>query len=135
MMKSDEGDKSGLKMVNPGSAAVDIGSTKHVAAVNPDSDDTPVCAFGTFTQDLHELAEWFQSCGVTSVAMESTCVYWIPAFEILEQHGIEVILVSARYAMLAKSTYSPFRSRWNSMTSTSRRCWNVTASYWPPSRT
>ena len=82
MMKIDAGDKSGLKMVNPGGAAVDIGSTMHMAAVNPDSDDMPVRAFGTFTQNLHELAEWFQSCGVTSVAMEATSVYWIPAFEI-----------------------------------------------------
>ncbi|MCR9056285.1 MAG: transposase [Rhodobacteraceae bacterium] len=47
---------------------------------------------------MHDLAEWFQSCGVTSVAMESTGVYWIPTFEILEQHGFEVILVNARYA-------------------------------------
>lgn len=98
MMKSTTSDKPGLKMVNPGAAAVDIGSTMHMAAVNPDSDDMPVRAFGTFTQDLHNLAKWFQSCGVTSVAMESTGVYWIPAFEILEQHGFEVILVNARYA-------------------------------------
>jgi hypothetical protein len=68
-----------------------------MAAVNPDSDDMPARAFGTFTQDLHDLADWFQSCGVTSVAMESTGVYWIPTFEILEQHGFEVILVNARY--------------------------------------
>lgn len=98
MMKTDTGNKPDLKMVNPGAAAVDIGSTMHMAAVNPDSDDMPVRAFGTFTQDLHDLAEWFQSCGVTSVAMESTGVYWIPAFEILEQHGFDVILVNARYA-------------------------------------
>ena len=87
-----------MKLVNSGAAAVDIGSTMHMAAVNPDISDTPVRAFGTFTQDLHDLAEWFESCGVTSVAMESTGVYWIPAFEILEQHGFEVILVNARYA-------------------------------------
>src|SRR5690606_31083210 len=98
MIKTDAGDKPGLKMVNPGAAAVDIGSTMHMAAVNPDSDDMPVRAFGTFTQDLHDLAEWFECCGVTSVAMESTGVYWIPAFEILEQHGFEVILVNAPYA-------------------------------------
>ncbi|MGO1164960.1 IS110 family transposase, partial [Brucella sp. C7-11G] len=48
--------------------------------------------------DLNNLAHWFKSCGVTSVAMESTGVYWIPAYEILEQHGFEVILVNARYA-------------------------------------
>ena len=89
---------SQLKPVNLSAAAIDIGSTMHMAAVNPDSTDTPIRAFGTFTRDLHDLAQWFKSCGVTSVAMESTGVYWIPAFEILEQHGLEVILVNARYA-------------------------------------
>lgn len=87
-----------LTRTNPSAAAIDIGSTIHMAAVNPDSDDMPIRAFGTFTHDLHDLAAWFRSCGVTSVAMESTGVYWIPAFEILEQHGFEVILVNARYA-------------------------------------
>lgn len=87
-----------LARMNPGAAAIDIGSTMHMAAVNPDSDDTPIRAFGTFTRHLHDLADWFKSCGVTSIAMESTGVYWIPAFEILEQRGFEVVLVNARYA-------------------------------------
>ena len=98
MTKRKSGGHPDLKMVNPNAAAVDIGSTMHMAAVNPDIDIMPVRAFGTFTQDLHDLADWFRSCGVTSVAMESTGVYWIPAFEILEAHGFEVILVNARYA-------------------------------------
>ena len=98
MTKSKTSDHPDLNMVNPQAAAIDIGSTMHMAAVNPDTDIMPVRAFGTFTQDLHDLADWFQSCGVTSVAMESTGVYWIPAFEILEAHGFEVILVNARYA-------------------------------------
>jgi transposase len=87
-----------LKPINVGAAAIDIGSKMHMAAVNPAYTDTPVRAFGTFTQDLHDLADWFEACGVTSVAMESTGVYWIPAYEMLEQHGFEVILVNARYA-------------------------------------
>ena len=87
-----------LKPVNIGAAAIDIGSKMHMAAVHPTCADVPVRAFGTFTQDLHDLADWFKACGVTSVAMESTGVYWIPAYEILEQHGFEVILVNARYA-------------------------------------
>src|SRR5205823_11639154 len=91
-------DRPELKPVNVGAAAIDIGSTMHMAAVDPACADRPVRAFGTFTQDLHELADWFKVCGVTSVAMESTGVYWIPAYEILEQHGFEVILVNARYA-------------------------------------
>lgn len=84
-----------LAMVNPGAAAIDIGSTMHMAAINPQADDNPVRAFGTFTGDLHEMARWFKACGVTSVAMESTGVYWIPAYEVLEQHGFNVILVNA----------------------------------------
>ncbi len=87
-----------LKMVNPRAVAIDIGSTMHMAAVNPDACDTPVRAFGTFTEDLHDLADWFRSCGVTSVAMDSTGVYWIPAFEVLKGHGFQMILVNARYA-------------------------------------
>lgn len=87
-----------FKPVNAGAGAIDIGSKMHMAAVDPACTDTPTRAFGTFTQDLHDLANWFKTCGVTSVAMESTGVYWIPAYEILEQHGFEVILVNARYA-------------------------------------
>ena len=87
-----------IETVNIGAAAVDIGSREHMAAVNPEVTDSPVRAFGTFTHDLHDLADWFKSHGVTSVAMETTGVYWIPAYEILEQHGFEVILVNARYA-------------------------------------
>lgn len=98
MTKIKTGGHPDMQLVNPGAAAVDIGSKMHMAAVNPHICDISVRAFGTFTQDLHELAEWFRSCGVTSVAMESTGVYWIPAFEILEQHGFDVILVNARYA-------------------------------------
>lgn len=98
MPKARSSAPQNLTRVNPGAASIDIGSTMHMAAVNPDSDDMPIRAFGTFTHDLHDLAAWLRSCGVTSVAMESTGVYWIPAFEILEQHGFEVILVNARYA-------------------------------------
>jgi transposase len=84
---------------HPGAAAVDIGATMHVAAVDPDQNpDQPVRSFGTFTGDLHRLADWFKQCGVRTVAMESTGVYWIPAFELLDQHGFEVVLVNARDA-------------------------------------
>ena len=95
-----------LNMVNPTAAAIDIGSTMHMAAVNPEACDTPIRAFGTFTQDLHALAYWFKACGVTSIAMEPTGVYWIPAFEVLEARGFAVILVNARYGknMLGRKT-------------------------------
>jgi transposase len=98
MAKQKTQNPTAIETVNVGAAAVDIGSREHMAAVNPDVTDAPVRAFGTFTHDLHDLAAWFKSHGVTSVAMESTGVYWIPAYEILEQHGFEVILVNARYA-------------------------------------
>jgi transposase len=84
--------------VHPHAAAIDIGATLHVAAVGPDRDPEPVRSFGTFTADLHRLADWLVQCGVTTVAMESTGVYWIPAYAILEQRGLEVVLVNARDA-------------------------------------
>lgn len=98
MPKRTTGDRPELKPVNVGAAAIDIGSRMHMAAVNPACTDMPVRSFGTFTQDLYDLADWFKACGVTNVAMESTGVYWIPVYEILEQRGFDVILVNARYA-------------------------------------
>jgi transposase len=98
MPKTTTGGRPELKPVNVGAAAIDIGSKMHMAAVNPVCTDVSVRTFGTFTQDLHSLADWFKTCGVTSVAMESTGVYWIPVYEVLEQRGFEVILVNARYA-------------------------------------
>jgi len=87
-----------MSPVHSGAAAIDIGATMHVAAVGAGRDPEPVRSFGTFTADLHRLADWFGQCGIKTVAMESTGVYWIPAFEILEQRGFAVILVNARDA-------------------------------------
>src|SRR3954451_9053348 len=84
--------------VHPHAAAVDIGATLHGAAVRPGSDPKPVRTFGTFTTDLHRLADWFEQCGGETVAMESTGVYWIPLYEILDQRGFEVVVVNARDA-------------------------------------
>ncbi|MFL5254575.1 MAG: IS110 family transposase [Rhodopila sp.] len=84
--------------VNAAAAAIDIGATIHVAAVGPDRDQEPVRTFRTFTDDLHRLAEWFAGCGIKTVVMESTGVYWIPVFEILQQRGFEVMVVNARDA-------------------------------------
>ena len=84
--------------VNPAAAAIDIGATIHVAAVGPDRDKAPVRTFRTFTDDLHRLADWFAECGIRTVVMESTGVYWIPIFEILEQRGFQVMVVNARDA-------------------------------------
>jgi transposase len=87
-----------LAMIHPAAAAIDIGATMHVAAVGPDRDTEPVRTFGTFTDDLHRLADWFACCGIKTIVMESTGVYWIPVFEILEQRGFEVMVVNARDA-------------------------------------
>jgi transposase len=87
-----------LSPVHPDAAAIDIGATMHVAAVSPERDPEPVRTFGTVTGELHRLADWFESCGIKTIAMESTGVYWIPAYEILEQRGFEVVLVNARDA-------------------------------------
>src|ERR1044072_4217444 len=84
--------------VNPHAAAGDIGATLPVAALRPGCDPEPVRTFGTFTTDLHRLADWFEQCGVETVAMESTGVYWIALYEILDQRGLEVIVVNARDA-------------------------------------
>src|SRR5437016_11909746 len=84
--------------VHPDAAAIDIGATVHVAAVGPSRDPEPVRSFGTFTGDLHRLADWFAECGVKTVVMESTGVYWIPIFELLDERGVEVFLVNARDA-------------------------------------
>src|SRR3954449_10252033 len=69
--------------IHPDAAAIDIGATMHVAAVSPDRDPEPVRTFGTVTDELHRLADWFEKCGIKTIAMESTGVYWIPAYEIL----------------------------------------------------
>jgi transposase len=84
--------------VHPAAAAIDVGAALHVAAVGPDRDKEPVRTFRTFTDDLHRLADWFAQCGIRTIVMESTGVYWIPVFEILEQRGFEVMVVNARNA-------------------------------------
>jgi len=86
-----------LERINPNAAGIDCGAETHYVAVPPDRDASPVRAFPSFTHDLQRLADWLGACGVTTVAMESTGVYWIPLYEILEARGLEVILVNARH--------------------------------------
>jgi transposase len=86
-----------LARINPNAAGIDCGAEMHYVAVPPDRDATAVRSFPTFTTDLHRLADWLEACGVTTVAMESTGVYWIPLYEILEARGLEVLLVNARH--------------------------------------
>lgn len=88
--------EQGWEAINPHAAGVDIGSAEHFACVPPGATENNVRSFGTFTVDLEALADWFKQCGVTSVAMEATGVYWIPLFQILEARGFKVVLVNAR---------------------------------------
>lgn len=83
--------------LNPHAAGLDVGATAHVVAVAPDRDAIPVRTFRTFSGDLHRLADWLTTIGITTIAMESTGVYWIPVFEILEARGFAVVLVNARH--------------------------------------
>jgi transposase len=87
----------GFTTVHPNAAGIDIGSTEHWVAVPPDRCQEPVRGFSTFTEGLHELAKWLKACGIDTVAMESTGVYWIPVFQILEDYGFEVKLVNASH--------------------------------------
>ncbi len=86
-----------LERVHLNAAGIDIGSASHWVAVPEDRDDQPVRGFRSFTPDLHALADWLDVCGIETVAMESTGVYWIPLFEILQERGFEVLLVNARH--------------------------------------
>jgi transposase len=86
-----------LRRHNPAAAGLDIGAEEIWACVPAERDAQPVRAFGTFTPDLLALADWLGHCEVTSVAMESTGVYWIPIYEVLEARGLEVYLVNARH--------------------------------------
>jgi len=89
--------RKGLELTHPNAAGIDIGSASHYVAVPADRDDEPVREFASFTADLHRLAEWLRDCGVDTVAMESTGVYWIPLFELLDARGFTVLLVNARH--------------------------------------
>jgi transposase len=89
-------EKPGLDVVHPNAAGIDIGSREHYVAVGPDRDSEPVRVFGCFTSDLQRLAEFLTQCRIKTVVMQSTGVYWIPVYDILEQAGFEVWLVNAR---------------------------------------
>ncbi len=89
--------QSAITLTHPNAAGIDIGSAAHFVAVPPDRDDEPVREFASFTADLHHLADWLDACGVDTVAMESTGVYWIALYELLESRGFTVLLVNARH--------------------------------------
>jgi transposase len=86
-----------IPVINPNAAGINVGAREVYVAAPQDRDPEPVRTFATFTPDLVELANWLAVCGVTTVAMEATSVYWMPLFTILEERGIEVCLVNARH--------------------------------------
>lgn len=86
-----------LHTINSNAAGIDIGATEIYVAVPDDRDNKPVRHYATFTADLHDAAKWLKKCGIDSIAMESTGVYWIPVFQILESYGFDVVLVNARH--------------------------------------
>jgi hypothetical protein len=90
-------DWKALEVVHPDAAGIDMGGSEHWVAIRPDRDDQPVRCFECFTSDLEQMADWLAARGVRSVAMQSTGVYWMPVFEILQQRGMEVYLVNARH--------------------------------------
>lgn len=89
-------DDPGLEVVHRNVAGIDVGNESHFAAVGPGCDSEPVREFGSWTADLHRMAEWLKSCGVKMVVMQSTGVYWIAVYEVLEKAGFEVWLTNAR---------------------------------------
>jgi len=86
-----------LEQINLYAAGIDIGSQMHYVAVPAELDDQPVRSYSSFTGDLKTMTEWLVGIGISTVAMESTGIYWIPAYEILEEYGLEVLLVNARH--------------------------------------
>ena len=99
----------GLPTIFSNAAGLDIGADEIVVAVPPDRDPEPVRVFRTFTLDLEALVAWLVTCRIDTVAMESTGVYWVPIYELLEQQGIVPYLVNGRHV----KTVPGRKSDWN----------------------
>jgi transposase len=89
--------KAKLRLLNPNAAGIDVASEVHYVAVPPDRCEQPVRSFCSFTDDIHDMAKWLTECNIDTVAMESTGIYWVQLYLILEEYGIEVFLVNARH--------------------------------------
>ena len=85
-----------LPLLRPNAAGIDVGAEEHYVSVPADRDSESVQRFGCYTSELRRMAEWLKACRIETVAMESTGVYWVPVFEVLEEYGFEVYLVDAR---------------------------------------
>ncbi len=86
-----------LPSIHPNAARIDIGAERHWVSVPAGRDTECVRSFGCFTPDLYALSTWLKQCGIETVAMEATGVYWIPLFQVLETQGFEVRLVNAHH--------------------------------------
>ena len=95
-----------MPVLHADAAGIDIGAEEIFVAVPPDQASEPVRSFGSFTADLNELADWLESCRIRTVAMESTGVYWIPLYQILETRGCHLI-----YLTLFQPLTQPFQIR------------------------
>jgi transposase len=93
------GCESSLNVVNPDAAAIDLGSTEHYVWVPTNRDKRPIQHFGVVTIELKRMMKWLKKCRIKTVAMESTGVYWVPVYDVLEEAGFEVLLVDARKVM------------------------------------
>jgi transposase len=87
----------GLSIVHGNAGGIDVGNESHYVAVPPNRDPQPVREFGCWTAALQQMAEWLKSCQIDTVAMQATGVYWIALYDVLEQHGIRVVLVNAHH--------------------------------------
>ena len=96
MMRKVQSEDISLEVVHPDAAGIDIGNESHYVAVPPTRDSESVRRFGCTTAELKEMADWLKQCGIRTVAMQSTGVYWIAVYDILEEAGLEVYLVNAR---------------------------------------
>jgi transposase len=96
MMRKMQSEDLSLEVIHPDAAGSDIGNESHYAAVPPSRDSQPVRRFGCTTAELKEMAAWLKQCGIRTVAMQSTGVYWVAVYDILELAGFEVYLVNAR---------------------------------------
>src|SRR5215469_14065402 len=96
MMRKIQSPDLSLEVIHPDAAGIDIGNESHYAAVPPSGDSQPVRRFGCTTAELKAMAAWLKRCGIRTVAMQSTGVYWVAVYDILEQAGLEVYLVNAR---------------------------------------
>jgi len=86
----------GLEIVNRHAAGIDIGNESHYVAVPVGRDEQPVREFGSWTADLQRMAQWLRACGIETVVMQSTGVYWMAVYDVLQSHGLQVNLVDAR---------------------------------------